>query len=198
MDHRERLAKPQARLAKRLADQRKAEAARIRYLRECAESVRRDVDNLRNIGCEVQPALLIAFMDRLLEEAPGNALSQDTWRLAAVVRAYLARTVAAGLATGINNSLPNRAGMDSANAIGTMFFGMGYKLTEENKIDVPQGARPQDSGKTWLLRTRNRYKEGANCADDVEALHDEIIRTLLAFLPSRGAPTPGETASSCS
>ena len=112
--------------------------------------------------------------------------SPDVARLMIVVAAYRQRLVASSL----HPSLPHRPGMDSANAIGTVF---AANAMEGEEAKVGEDADPVSAGARWLTRLRDRVADRLQAAltKDADSMEtDEWLAVLLTFLPRR----PGRPA----
>ena len=115
---------------------------------------------------------------------PQELWATDLHRLLQVAEAYHTSTIAKERAINHVETLPAKPGIESANAIGTMAMG-GYPRCEEGgeiRFDVPFGGRPQDAGKTWLRRARQKYA-GLPPADDLDELNHGLAAMLIASLP---------------
>ncbi len=126
---------------------------------------------------------------RLYCRNPDTVWSSDLERLIIVARAYRTLSVAADHIANNAEQVPDRAGMASADAIGTLEMG-GYSANESGKYWVPPHADPAKIGRQWRRRTRAAYEKRAAPADPYEALHDDFVRMLFGLLPNRKPGRP--------
>lgn len=154
-----------------------------KWARDCADAFMRSIKPIP-FG-----ELLFPFVDIICE-----ALSKDQhyhfdgWRdlrrARTVAEAYHNKLIAADFVSGHCDQIPNRPGMASANALGTLFCGGEYCRENNGKFYIPSHeARPQDAGKQWLWRLRRRYREDQSTRQDKGFLGKAILMTLLATLP---------------
>jgi len=112
-------------------------------------------------------------------------------RLFCVVWAYFNRVDGHA----IDQSLPNKCGLDMAHAIGTLIEGRhNYEIDDEGQYVTLSPTDPVEAGKKWLsrLRQQNRDKPARNFNDftGVNSMsYADWISLLLRHLPSmRGRP----------